>query len=289
LARGYAHQPALTAERFLPNPWSQEPGARLYRTGDLVRYRADGSIEYLGRVDQQIKLRGYRIEPGEIETMLGTHPAIQNAVVLTQERGDMQRLVAYLILQPGQVLGSHDLRSYLQDRLPSYMIPSAFVYLDALPLTPNGKLDRHALPMPEESQHADLSDGEEARTPIEELLVGLWRETLEYRQIGISDNFFLLGGHSLLATQLMARIRAVLGVEIPLRALFEAPTVAEFAQQVEQVWRRGGACPMPALIAGERPAALPLSFAQQRLWFLEQLEPGSTAYLLPSALRIGES
>jgi hypothetical protein len=219
--------------------------------------------------------------------MLGTHPAIQNAVVLTQERGDMQRLVAYLILQPGQVLGSHDLRSYLQDRLPSFMIPSAFVFLDALPLTPNGKVDRRALPVPKEHQYREYEALDKPGTPIEELVGALWCEVLGRTQVGAHDHFFESGGHSLLATQLVARVRALVGVEVPLRAVFEAPTVAEFAQQVEQALRSGGTSQLPPLVARERPAALPLSFAQQRLWFLEQLEPGNTAYLLPSALRVG--
>jgi acyl carrier protein len=284
LARGYLGRPELTAERFVPHPFSSEPGARLYRTGDLARYRLDGTIEFLGRIDQQVKIRGYRIELGEIETVLAQHPAIKACVVLTQEDVSGERyLVAYLVLFQEHMLTVRDLRSFLKDRLPSYMIPSAFVTLDALPLTPNGKVDRRMLPQPKESQDKEHSVQEEIRTQIEELLVGLWSEVLRRTQVGIHEHFFELGGHSLLATRLIARVRATLGVEVPLRAVFETPTVAGLAQRIEQALRKGEGMEVPPLVVRERPEEIPLSFAQQRLWFLDQLQPESTAYLVPRA------
>jgi amino acid adenylation domain-containing protein len=286
VVRGYVNQPEMTAEKFLPDPWSKQAGARLYRTGDIARYRPDGTLEFLGRRDQQVKVRGHRIELGEIEAVLGQHPAIQDVVVLAQTLRGTVCLVAYLVVQQGQVLTNGDLRIFLQDHLPSFMVPSAFVFLDALPLTPNGKIDRQALPMPEEDPHVAPGTAEATRTPIEELLMGLWQETLGRKRVGLSEDFFALGGHSLLATQLIAKVRAILGVEIPLRTIFEAPTVAALAQRVEQTLHRSTVSRVPSLIARERPEEIPLSFAQQRLWFLNQLEPGSTAYLLPHVLQM---
>jgi amino acid adenylation domain-containing protein len=282
LARGYFHKPDLTAQRFLPNPFGPA-GSRLYKTGDLARYRSDGTIEYLGRLDHQVKVRGYRIEPGEIEAVLRTHPAVQEAVVLAREDvAGEKRLVAYVVgLQEVTVAG---LRSFLQEKLPAYMIPSQFLLVDAMPLTPNGKLDRLALPAPQQ-WHVEAEEGQQgARTGIEEVLVKLWSKVLGCAQVGIHDTFFELGGHSLLATQLLARVRAMLGVELPVRAVFETPTVAAFARRVEQALRKGEGIQMPPLVATASPEVLPLSFAQQRLWFLDQLEPGSPAYLIPGAL-----
>ena len=287
VGRGYHHHPELTAEKFVPHPWSQERGACLYRTGDLGRYLPDGIIEYLGRMDQQVKVRGYRIELGEIEAVLGQHPAIQEVVVLACEDVPGEKhLVAYPVMLQGQTFTIGDLRTYLQDRLPAYMIPSAFVTLDALPLTPNGKVDRRALPKPDvvrlEREGAFVS----ARTSAEEVVAEIWAEVLPVEHVGIYDNFFELGGHSLLATRLIGRVRAVLQVEVPLRAVFETPTVAGLARQIEQIWRRSEGGEMSPLVAMERPEEIPLSFAQQRLWFLDQLEPDSTAYLIPGALRV---
>ncbi|HEX3643951.1 MAG TPA: amino acid adenylation domain-containing protein, partial [Ktedonobacteraceae bacterium] len=287
LARGYLKRPDITAERFLPHPFSDKPGMRLYRTGDFARYQLDGTIEFLGRLDQQVKLRGYRIELGEIKAILAQHPAIQDCmVVLREDVPEEKRLVAYLVLKQTRRVPIEDLRSYLQDHLPSYMIPSALVMLDALPLTPNGKVDRRALPAPEAAQQGENEAQEGARTPIEELLVGIWSEVLGRRQVGIYEHFFELGGHSLLATRLMARVREVLQVEVPLRVVFERPTVATFAQGVQEALGKDEGMWVPPLVALERPEAIPLSFAQQRLWFLDQLEPNSTAYLIPSALRL---
>ena len=233
LARGYLNRPQLTAERFLPHPFSATPGARLYRTGDLAKYLPDGNIEFLGRVDQQVKLRGYRIELGEIEAVLSQHPTVEQAVVLARGEGGEQRLVAYLV--GGQELRQAELRSYLKERLPDYMIPSAFVQMEELPLTPNGKIDRKALPEVERG-HGVESEQEyvAAQTPIEELLVGIWEEVLGVERVGVHDNFFELGGHSLLATQLISRVRDVLQVELPLRSVFELSTVEKLAEAITQ-------------------------------------------------------
>ncbi|HTK08291.1 MAG TPA: amino acid adenylation domain-containing protein, partial [Ktedonobacteraceae bacterium] len=287
VARGYVQRPTLTAERFVPHPFSEQPGARLYRTGDLARTVPSGEIAFVGRVDQQVKIHGVRIELGEIEAVLRTHPGVrEEVVVVREEREGEKRLVAYLVAHPEQPLSSLTVRAYLQERLPVHMLPSALVMLEALPLTPNGKVDRRALPAPEAIQDTDSSRFQEARTPLEELLRGLWCQLLDRQQIGLAENFFELGGHSLLATQLVAQVRSLYAVEIPLRTVFEAPTVAEFARRVEQALRRNDGMVAPPLTGGTRPEVLPLSYAQQRLWFLDQLEPGSTAYLVPAAFHI---
>ena len=233
LARGYLNRPELTAERFIANPFSDEPDARLYETGDLVRYLPDGNIEFLGRIDNQVKIRGYRIEPGEIEAVLTQYPAIQQATVLAREDtpGD-KRLTAYVVTGNGSTISTHDLRSYLQHKLSDYMVPSAFVFLDSLPLTPNGKLDRKALPAPDPSR-PELEDTFAApHTPVEEMVANIWCEILKIDRVGIQDNFFHLGGHSLLATQVVSRIREALKIELPLRTLFESPTIQGLTQRL---------------------------------------------------------
>ena len=228
LARGYYNRPELTAEKFIPDPFGDEFNSRLYRTGDLARYRSDGSIEFLGRMDNQVKIRGFRIELGEIEAVLGKHPMIREAVVLAPEdRPGDRRLVAHVVLRSGQSLDAPGVRSFLKQTLPEYMVPSSFVFLDSLPLTANGKIDRKALPEPDQ-RRPELEEVYVApRTPVEELLAEIWAEVLKLDKVGIDDNFFDLGGHSLLATQAISRICQALKVEIPLRALFERPTVAE--------------------------------------------------------------
>jgi acyl carrier protein len=288
VARGYVNRPEETAASFIAHPFSKRGGERLYRTGDLARYLPNGELEYVGRIDQQVKIRGYRIEPAEIEAALKKHSAIQTAVILAREDvpGE-KRLVAYVVTHHGESLSGSELRIFLQNYLPVYMLPSVFVLLNVLPLTPNGKIDRQALPNPNETLNAERGASKEARTPLEELLVGIWSDVLGRKQIGIHDNFFELGGHSLLATQLMARVQATLEVEVPLRSVFEAPTVAGLAQRIEQALRKNEGRAMPPLVVMERPEELPLSFAQQRLWFLNQLDPGSTAYLVPRAYRLG--
>ncbi|HWM91847.1 MAG TPA: amino acid adenylation domain-containing protein [Thermoanaerobaculia bacterium] len=275
LARGYLGRPDLTADSFVPDPFST--GGRLYRTGDLARHQSDGEIEFLGRIDHQVKIRGVRIELGEIEAVLSGHPEVREAVVTVRERGGERVLVAY-------VVGEGAFRSYLAARLPPAMIPSAFVVLDALPLTQNGKVDLRALPDPDWDEAA--SQGFAApRTPTEELLAAVWSEVLGRSQVGIHDGFFELGGHSLLATQVVSRVRKTLGVEIPLRALFEAPTIAGLAERVEAT-RRGGEMLAPPIVPVPRTGELPASFGQERLWFLDQLGEGGAAYNIPAILRL---
>jgi amino acid adenylation domain-containing protein len=234
LARGYLHRPELTAERFIPDPFSGRAGARLYHTGDLARYQADGEIEFLGRVDHQVKLRGYRIELGEIEAALGRHEQVSEVVVVARggAASEEQRLVGYVVRQPGSGVSSRELREYLKQSLPDYMIPAALVLLEQMPLTANGKVDRSALPEAELGRGA-LSEGYvAARTPEEEMLAGIWREVLGVEQVGVHDNFFELGGHSLKATQLISRVRKALNFKMGLRQIFETPTLAGLTEQL---------------------------------------------------------
>jgi amino acid adenylation domain-containing protein len=285
LARGYLNRPELTAERFVPDPASQEPGARLYRTGDLARHLPDGSIEFLGRIDHQVKIRGFRIEPGEVEAALCAHPRVQEAVVLAREDAPGEkRLVAYVVAEEGAL--PPDLRSFLRERLPEPMLPAAFVWMEALPLDPNGKVDRKALPAPGvDGPERDPRVRRAPRNPVEELLAGIWAEVMRIEPPGVDENFFDLGGHSLLATWVVSRVREVCAVDLPLVALFEGPTVAELAGQVEAARRGGKAPPPPILPLAGRTEAL-LSFAQERLWFLARLEPESPFYNIPAALRL---
>ncbi|HVS00778.1 MAG TPA: amino acid adenylation domain-containing protein, partial [Thermoanaerobaculia bacterium] len=284
LARGYWGRPELTAERFVPDPLSSMPGARLYRTGDKVRRLGDGRLDFQGRFDHQIKIRGFRVELEEIESALIDHPAVRQTVVLAREDVPGRRyLAAYLVVDP--VAGGGNWRRFLRQRLPDYMVPSHFVELDALPLTPNGKVDRRALPVPEEP--ADLSVEYLApRTPVEEVLASIWADVLELERVGIRDDFFALGGHSLLATRVMSRLRDALRVELALRELFEEPTIAGLAGRVESRLRAGAQLSLPPLQTVSRDRDLPLSFAQQRLWLIDQLEPESSMYNLPVALRV---
>jgi amino acid adenylation domain-containing protein len=234
LARGYLHQPDVTAERFIPHPFSHQPGARLYQTGDMGRYRPDGTLEFLGRIDQQVKLRGFRIELAEIETALLQHPAIHQSIVLMHEHADRGKyLVAYLVAKDKE-LSQETIRHYLQRRLPVYMIPASFVFLDTLPLNQSGKIDRQSLQHLHATQTQEQSAVAAPRNEVEELLVDLWSEVLGLPQIGIHDNFFSSGGHSLLASQLIARIRATMRIDVPLMHLFTSPTISEFAAVLPQ-------------------------------------------------------
>jgi acyl-coenzyme A synthetase/AMP-(fatty) acid ligase/acyl carrier protein len=239
LARGYLGRPDLTAERFVPDPFASHPGERLYRTGDLVRYRPGGELEYLGRLDHQVKLRGFRIELGEIESALLGHPEVRDAVVVAREDGPAGlRLVAYVV--PREREGADlpaRLPACLGESLPPYMIPAAVVVLPALPLTPNGKVDRKALPAPDWREGATLVA---PRTPLEEILAGFFADALGLETVGIEDSFFRLGGHSLLATQLVGKVRGAFQVELPLRRLFETPTVAALAQTILAAEARPG-------------------------------------------------
>jgi amino acid adenylation domain-containing protein len=349
LTRGYLGRPALTAERFVPNPFSHQPGARLYRTGDTARYRPDGDIEYLGRLDHQIKIRGFRIELGEIETILAQHPSIQYAVVLVHQDPALedQRLVAYLVpRQDSSVPNSGQLRGYLKERLPEYMVPSAFMVLDALPLTANGKLDRGALPAPDWSRDVLENVYVTPRTPVEEVLSVIWSQVLGVERVGANDSFFELGGHSLLATQVISRTRDIFQMDLPLRTIFEAPTVAAMAAAIVSQEAKPGQADMtarllqeirrmrsdgtkgdlalsersdPALrrsrfspaqqalfeersrdVSPDLPGSVriprrtqqnlvPLSFAQERQWFLHELEPDSPAYNIAPAYHLSGS
>ncbi|WP_426757442.1 amino acid adenylation domain-containing protein [Myxococcus sp. Y35] len=284
VTRGYLRRPELTAERYVPDPYSPSPGARMYRTGDRVRWLEEGRVEFLGRTDFQVKVRGFRVEPGEVAGVLREHPEVRDAVVVAREDtpGD-KRLVAYALPASQPAPDTAILRAFLQERLPSHMVPSAVMVLDALPLTPNGKVDWRALPVPDASARESALAYEAPVSPMEKALAVVWAQVLRVERVGRADDFFGLGGHSLLATQVVARLRAVLGVEVPLRALFEAPTLKALALRVEQVTRSHA---LPVLQAQPREQSLPLSFAQQRLWFLDRLEPGSTAYNVPVVLML---
>jgi natural product biosynthesis luciferase-like monooxygenase protein/amino acid adenylation domain-containing protein/FkbM family methyltransferase len=283
LARGYLNQPALTAERFVPNPFGPA-GSRMYRTGDLARFRPDGELEFLGRADHQVKVRGFRIELGEIEAAIREQPSVHAAVVLVRTAPaadglDDQRIVAYVVARPGQQLDSAGLRRAIEGRLPAYMVPNSIVALDELPLTPNGKLDRQRLPLPEQATPAAAPRGMD---PLEELVAMVMADVLGAPALDASGNFFELGGHSLLATQMISRLRAATQIELPLRALFEAPTPAALSRRMRDM-QRGAEAP---IVAAPRDGVLPLSFAQERLWFLTQLDADSATYHIPAALRL---
>ncbi|MFJ9377999.1 non-ribosomal peptide synthase/polyketide synthase [Streptomyces sp. NPDC101455] len=278
LARGYLDRPGLTAERFVADPYGA-PGTRMYRTGDLARWSADGTIEYLGRTDDQVKVRGFRVEPGEIESALTTHPSVAHAVVVVRE----QRLVAYVV-PAGDGSGSVDvtaLRAHTTTALPAHMVPAAFVTLDALPLTPNGKLDRAALPAPDFTTNTGTDAATSPRSPREEILAGLFGDVLGLERVGADDDFFGLGGHSLLAMRLVSRVRTVLGADLTVRTVFEASTPALLAARLDD--RAGG---LPALVPAVRPDELPLSYAQQRLWLLHRIEGPGATYNIPAAWRL---
>ncbi|WP_429284169.1 amino acid adenylation domain-containing protein [Paraburkholderia sp. GAS41] len=281
---GYLNRPELTAERFVHDPFSPVPGARMYRSGDLARYRADGNIEFLGRNDQQVKIRGFRVEPGEIEARLTEHPDVETAAVIVREDTPGDRaLVAYLTATPhAQVttLASR-LRTHLAGSLPDYMVPSAYVRLDTLPLTPNGKLDRRALPAPEDSAFARQAY-EPPQGDVETTLASLWEPLLNVERVGRFDNFFALGGHSLLVMRLNSLLHRELGVTFPASTLFSHPTLAAFAAQIDSMERSG----LPPIEPVARDTLLLPSFAQQRLWFLAQLEGQETTYHVPIALRM---
>jgi amino acid adenylation domain-containing protein len=282
-ARGYLGRPALTAERFVPDAFSGIPGARLYRSGDLARWMADGTLEYLGRIDQQVKVRGFRIELGEIEAALLAHPSVAQTAVIVRGEGEDAALAAYVVPAAGLV-DAAALKDALRQHLPEYMVPSAFVALDRLPLTSNGKLDRRALPEPEAGDAADAEAYQAPRTPTEELLAGIWAEVLRLEHVGADADFFELGGHSLRATQVMARVQETFGVAIPLRALFEGSTVQALAARIDAA-RQGGHHPAETPIGpADRSRPLPLSFSQERLWFVERLQPGTATYNVPVAL-----
>ena len=280
LAIGYLHRPGLTAERFIPDSFGAA-GERLYRTGDLVRWRPRGTLEFLGRIDQQVKIRGFRVEPGEVEAALLEQPEVAAAAVVADRGPQETRLLAYVVPAPGRAGIAAAAREALRRRLPEFMLPAAVMEIPALPLTANGKLDRRALPAPEMPR----AEGYEApRTPVEEILARLWAEVLGVERVGVRDDLFALGGHSLLAIRILSRVAAVFGAEVPLPALFEAPTVAGLAAQLARAAGKGSAAPPLRTVRRDRP--LPLSFGQQRLWFLHQMEPESPVYQTSRAWRL---
>jgi amino acid adenylation domain-containing protein len=293
LARGYLRRPALTAERFVPDPFSTRPGERLYRTGDLGRFRPDGRLDHLGRADHQVKLRGFRIEPGEIEAALRNHPAVAEAVVLLREdRPGDPRLVAWLEIAPGAAApAAAELREHLRRRLPDYMVPAAFVPLPSLPRNANGKLDRRALPAPEGLAARPGAEPVAPRDEVEAEVAAIWRRLLAVDRIGVHDDFFELGGHSLLANRVLAAVRERLGAEVPLRALFQAPTVAGLAAAARQARAsREGSGGLPPIERqprrGGQAERFPVSFSQLREWILDRLEPGTPAYNVPAPVRV---
>ena len=282
VARGYLKHAGLTAERFLPDPFG-ETGGRIYRTGDLVRYSNDGNIEYLGRIDYQVKLRGFRIELGEIERVLNQHAEVRETIaVVREDEPDDRRLVAYVVPEIAGI-NSNELREYVRQKLPEYMLPAAIVELKEFPLTPNGKVDRRALPAPQLSRSDLETQFQPPRTPTEEILAGIWSAILKVDSIGVHDNFFHLGGHSLLAVRVISRIRVAFGAEVPLRLFFESATIAACAKLIEKGTRDRKT---PPLLRTSRNGAVPLSFAQQRLWFLNELEGDSAFYNIPMAVRL---
>jgi amino acid adenylation domain-containing protein len=287
LARGYLGRPDLTAEAFIPHPWSSRPGALLYKTGDIARYRANGEVEFLGRRDHQVKVRGFRIELGEVEAALKNHPSVQETVVLSTEHEGLNSLVAYVVPHSSEAGNRHaslagELRQFLSARLPAYMVPSCFTMLDVLPLNANGKVDRALLPAPTRNV---LENYVPPRNATEEILCGIWSDVLDLPKVGTADNFFELGGHSLLATQLVSRLRDTFRVELPLAKLFDSPTPSGLAMHIEAV-RVEPTNEYPPPFRISRETQVPLSFAQERLWFLNQLEPGNPFYNVALAVRL---
>jgi len=313
LARGYLNRPNLTAEKFVPNPFMTEQDTRktskslrLYRTGDVARYLSDGNIEFLGRIDDQVKLRGFRIELGEIESTLSSHRDVASTVVMAREDEEgSKKLVAYVVPEDisslsletslssssgdafhtlkGEEVASltESLRNHLTRSLPDYMVPSFFVYLDALPLTSNGKIDRKGLPAPDLSLRLGVYVAPQTETEL--ALASIWSEVLRVPEVSMNDNFFRIGGHSLLATQVISRVRESFSIDIPLRTLFEHPTIADLALEIEG---KETLSVLPPILPQERTAPLPLSFAQQRLWFLGQLIPDVALYNIPLTLKL---
>ena len=281
---GYLNDPARTAERFLKNPFATDSAALIYRTGDIARILDDGNIEFLGRSDDQVKIRGFRIELGEIESLLAAYPDVKQAVVLARENLDgAKRLLAYAVVAKGSITTADLLRNHLKENLPDYMIPSAIVLLPRLPLTPNGKIDRQALPEPELLESRKFVA---PRTPTEEVVCTIWAEVLRKDKVSTEESFFDLGGHSLLATQVISRIRRALNVDLPLRALFESPTVVAIAEQIDHARRDPAIAEVPPITKVSREQDLPLSFAQQRLWVLDQMEPNDPLYNIPRRTRM---
>jgi amino acid adenylation domain-containing protein len=292
LARGYLNRPELTAERFIVNPFSQQLQARLYKTGDLVRYRSGGIIEFLGRVDQQVKIRGYRVELGEIESAIKLHPAVQQALVITREdTPGVKRLLAYVVPQPGGETSQlvAQLRSLLKEHLPDYMIPTAFVLLEAFPFNASGKIDHHALPVPDFTENERQEDFVAPRTAVEEIVADTFAQILGIKRVSIHDDFFALGGDSLLAMQVTSRLQALLQVNVPLHRFFEAPSVAQLVETISHLQATHAQSQQPILRKRAQDQALPaypVSLTQEGLWFLQQLEPENVNYNIYVVLQV---
>lgn len=284
IARGYLGRPGMTADRFIPDPLCERPGERMYRSGDLARYLPAGDIDYMGRTDGQVKIRGFRIELGEIEEALRRHPHVRDSAVTVRHdpRGDAY-IIAYIVPAEGSAPEHLALRLFLEETLPSYMVPAAFVAVERMPLTPSGKIDLRALPAPDRARPDLLAPFAAPRTPTQEVIAGIFADVLDIERIGVHDNFFELGGHSLLAARVASRIRTLFHVDLPLGRIFDTPNVAGLAHAVESAGRADRIPPIPRI---ERRDAHPLSFAQQRLWFIHQLDPAATAYNLVSVLRM---
>ena len=284
LARGYLGHPGLTADKFIPDPFSAQPGARLYRTGDRAIYLSDGRIEFLGRADHQVKFHGFRVELNEIRSELNRHPQVSDSIVVLAKGKGGDMLVAYYISR--HELSGTELREFLATNILEETLPNAFVHLQKLPLTLNGKIDYQALPTVEESRQKSAHVVVTPRTPAEQILASIWTDLLGVENLSVHDNFFELGGHSLLATQVVSRLRKAFRVELPMRDLFQWPTIAGLAARIEEARRAGDSVAAPPIEAAPRDGDLPLSFAQQRLWFLHQLEPDNPAYNMFAVLRL---
>ena len=287
VARGYLNRPDVTAEKFVPHPFATSPGRRLYRTGDLGRYLPNGEIEYLGRADYQVKVRGYRIELGEIESCLREHEKVSEAVVtLHEDASGSGHLIAYVVSADKAHVPENELRRHLTERLPEYMVPARLVFLEELPLTPNGKVDRRALPPPEQVQAQGREKSSEHHSLLEEMLADVWSHVLNVKEVGVHDNFFERGGHSLLAMRLISRLREVFEVELTIDDIFDTDTLSDLAKRLSELIAEQQTGTSPSLQRVERDGEIPLSFAQQRLWFLDKLTPGSFAYNIPAVFRV---
>src|SRR5262249_35685261 len=286
LARGYLGRPELTAERFIPDLFNAEGGGRLYRTGDVARYLVNGAVEFVGRADDQVKIRGYRIEPGEIGAVLNESRSVKQSVVVAKEdeRGE-KHLIGYVVGEEGA--SPAELKRHLRERLPEHMVPEEIVVLKEMPLTVNGKIDRKRLPSSPTHFRRIEQEYVAPRTAIEEMALGIFGEVLRLDRVGIYDNFFEMGGHSLIATQVISRVRNSFGVEIGVRSVFEHPTAEGLSHKIKEAMRAGEKASAPPLVrverVCERSEKLPLSFAQQRLWFIDRLNPGSAVYNIPGA------
>ncbi|MHC9538717.1 MAG: non-ribosomal peptide synthase/polyketide synthase [Vulcanimicrobiota bacterium] len=284
LAVGYLNSSGLTAGKFIPDPFSSREGSRLYRTGDRVRWLADGNLEFLGRFDHQVKLRGFRIETGEIEAVLSQHPSVQEAIVMLRSDDGTPPFLAAYIRPKGNELSEAGIREFLSTRLPDYMIPATFVFLESFSHTTSGKVDRKSLPAPERRK----AEGSPAApsTPTEEMVAGIWKEVLNIENLGADENFFAIGGHSLSATQVISRLNRLFSVDVPLKAIFESPTVSQMGTLVDGALKVSRGTAIPPVKAVDRKREIPLSWAQERLWFLGELVPDNAFYLIPGALRI---